>query len=74
MLEQATAFLFRKAREAGQFQPEADAPAPGFFVIGMGKYGARELNYSSDIDLIVFYDPESAQLAAGIEPAPSSCG
>jgi glutamine synthetase adenylyltransferase len=22
----------------------------------MGKYGAHELNYSSDIDLVVFYD------------------
>ena len=28
-------------------------------VIAMGKYGAHELNYSSDIDLIVLYDPES---------------
>ena len=35
----------------------------------MGKYGARELNYSSDIDLIVFYDPEKAPLAAGQEPS-----
>jgi [glutamine synthetase] adenylyltransferase / [glutamine synthetase]-adenylyl-L-tyrosine phosphorylase len=30
----------------------------GFAVIGMGKYGAAELNYSSDIDLMVFYDQE----------------
>jgi len=30
----------------------------GLFVLGMGKYGARELNYSSDIDLVVFFDPE----------------
>jgi glutamate-ammonia-ligase adenylyltransferase len=36
----------------------------------MGKYGAHELNYSSDIDLIVFFDPEIAPLAPGIEPAP----
>ena len=28
----------------------------GLVVLGMGKLGARELNYSSDIDLIVFYD------------------
>ncbi|WP_456371298.1 [protein-PII] uridylyltransferase family protein [Thermodesulfatator atlanticus] len=26
-----------------------------FFVLGMGKFGARELNYSSDIDIIYFY-------------------
>ncbi len=29
----------------------------GLVVLAMGKYGAGELNYSSDIDLIVFYDP-----------------
>jgi glutamate-ammonia-ligase adenylyltransferase len=28
----------------------------GLVVLGMGKLGARELNYSSDIDFIVFYD------------------
>lgn len=33
--------------------PEAGC---GLFVLGMGKLGARELNYSSDIDLIVFFD------------------
>ena len=30
----------------------------GLVVLGMGKLGARELNYSSDIDLIVLYDQE----------------
>ena len=29
----------------------------GLTVLAMGKYGATELNYSSDIDLVVFYDP-----------------
>ena len=28
----------------------------GLVILGMGKLGARELNYSSDIDLVVFYD------------------
>ena len=27
-------------------------------ILGMGKYGARELNYSSDIDIVVFYEPD----------------
>lgn len=38
--------------------PLADAApeAGGIFVLAMGKMGARELNYSSDIDLIVLYD------------------
>jgi [glutamine synthetase] adenylyltransferase / [glutamine synthetase]-adenylyl-L-tyrosine phosphorylase len=34
--------------------PEDDC---GFVALAMGKHGARELNYSSDIDLIVLFDP-----------------
>jgi glutamate-ammonia-ligase adenylyltransferase len=30
----------------------------GLIVLAMGKYGALELNYSSDIDLVTFYDPQ----------------
>ena len=29
----------------------------GYFLLGMGKLGGKELNYSSDIDLIALYDP-----------------
>ena len=36
--------------------PPTDADAGGIFVMAMGKMGAAELNYSSDIDLIVLYD------------------
>jgi glutamate-ammonia-ligase adenylyltransferase len=35
-----------------------NGPIPGFFCIAMGKLGAYELNYSSDIDIIFFYDPD----------------
>lgn len=38
------------------------APKPlgsGVTILGMGKLGAEELNYSSDIDIIVLYDPNS---------------
>src|ERR1051326_1888097 len=35
----------------------------GLVVLAMGKYGARELNYSSDIDLVVFYDEEKFPFA-----------
>jgi [glutamine synthetase] adenylyltransferase / [glutamine synthetase]-adenylyl-L-tyrosine phosphorylase len=38
------------------------AEGSGLIVLGMGKHGARELNYSSDIDLVIFYDPESGIL------------
>ena len=30
----------------------------GYVVVGVGKLGAHELNYSSDIDLLVMFDPE----------------
>jgi glutamate-ammonia-ligase adenylyltransferase len=35
-----------------------DAPPAGFTAIALGKHGAAELNYSSDIDPILLYDPE----------------
>jgi [glutamine synthetase] adenylyltransferase / [glutamine synthetase]-adenylyl-L-tyrosine phosphorylase len=35
------------------------AEAKGFAVIGLGKHGGQELNYSSDIDPIFLYDPET---------------
>jgi glutamate-ammonia-ligase adenylyltransferase len=45
----------------------AEGPLPGFFCIAMGKHGAFELNYSSDIDISLFYEPEAMPLAEGIE-------
>jgi glutamate-ammonia-ligase adenylyltransferase len=39
--------------------PGAENPAPGLFCLAMGKHGARELNYSSDIDISVFYEPQA---------------
>ena len=42
----------------------------GYIVLAMGKMGAFELNYSSDIDLIVFYDPAAPALPKDAEPAP----
>jgi glutamate-ammonia-ligase adenylyltransferase len=43
---------------AGGLDVENHGPLPGFFCIAMGKHGAYELNYSSDIDIMFFYDPE----------------
>lgn len=34
-----------------------DAEPAGFIAIALGKHGAQELNYSSDIDPILLYDP-----------------
>ena len=38
--------------------PERDC---GYAILAMGKHGARELNYSSDIDLIVLYEPAKVE-------------
>ena len=73
LLQHAVRFCLRRSAARGKFQPvDPDAPErdSGYIVLGMGKYGAGELNYSSDIDLIVFYDPDRAPLAPDEEPAP----
>ncbi len=70
-VQSAVGFLFRQSLEAGQIELEGGAHAAassGYFVLAMGKQGGYELNYSSDIDLIVLYDAERLNLAAGVEP------
>ncbi len=73
MVSCALAFLLREAAAAGkivlsdQQNPEAGC---GVVVLALGKHGGRELNYSSDIDLIVFFDPASAALPKDVEPGP----
>jgi glutamate-ammonia-ligase adenylyltransferase len=65
----ACAHLLREAQARGdlklaggaaRFDPRATCRGSGLVVLGMGKLGGRELNYSSDIDLMVLYDPEAA--------------
>ncbi|MGZ8407479.1 MAG: bifunctional [glutamine synthetase] adenylyltransferase/[glutamine synthetase]-adenylyl-L-tyrosine phosphorylase [Caulobacteraceae bacterium] len=47
---------------------EGEGPIPGLFVLAMGKHGGRELNYSSDIDISFFFEPDALPLADGVEP------
>lgn len=51
--------LLRAAHDKGQIglrDPDRPELASGFTALAMGKLGGRELNYSSDIDLILLYD------------------
>ena len=32
---------------------------PGLFILGLGKLGGLDLNFSSDVDLIAYYDPDT---------------
>ena len=45
-----------------------DEPACGFAVIALGKLGGHELNYSSDVDLIFLYDPDTLPRRAREDP------
>ncbi|MGL4260730.1 MAG: bifunctional [glutamine synthetase] adenylyltransferase/[glutamine synthetase]-adenylyl-L-tyrosine phosphorylase, partial [Afipia sp.] len=69
----AIRFLLKQEAARGRLlPPDAEHPeiGSGLVVLAMGKMGAGELNYSSDIDLIVFYELEAPTLAEGIEPSP----
>lgn len=69
----ALRFLLRQEAERGKLlppNPQQPEDGSGLVVLAMGKMGAGELNYSSDIDLIVFFDLNAPTLAPDIEPQP----
>jgi glutamate-ammonia-ligase adenylyltransferase len=69
-LHAALAVVARAEVELGRLAAPAagaEGPVPGLFCIAMGKYGAFELNYSSDIDFSIFYEPQVLPLADGVE-------
>ena len=63
--------LLAGAARAGHLAPpDPDRPevGSGYIVLAMGKMGAGELNYSSDIDIMVFFDPAAPGIMPGVEP------
>ncbi len=67
-VEAAIDHLLLSTHESGKLKLKniaAPSEGSGVIVLGMGKLGASELNYSSDIDLVIFFDEE-----AGIVPDP----
>ncbi|MGB8398349.1 bifunctional [glutamine synthetase] adenylyltransferase/[glutamine synthetase]-adenylyl-L-tyrosine phosphorylase [Bradyrhizobium sp.] len=72
-VQSALGFLLRQEVARGRMRPaNPDRPEEGcgLIVLAMGKMGAGELNFSSDIDLIVFFDPAATSLVEDIEPQP----
>ena len=72
-VQAALRYLLRQEAARGRLSPpNPDSPEDnsGLVVLAMGKMGAGELNYSSDIDLIVFFDGDATTLAPDIEPQP----
>ncbi len=63
-------FLLVDADRQGKIKlPDVKRPGEGsgWIVLGMGKLGAHELNYSSDIDLVVFFDPQAPAVTDPME-------
>lgn len=61
-LSAAIDHLLLAAHESGKLKLKnvaAPSDGSGLIVLGMGKLGARELNYSSDIDAVVFFEPSA---------------
>ena len=70
IISAAVDWLLREAAARGQIAlSDNDNPGAGsgYIVLGLGKLGGQELNYSSDIDLIVFYDRDRAPVLDGTE-------
>ncbi len=66
----AVDYLLLDAHRAGKLHlpdPEKPASGSGWIVLGMGKLGANELNFSSDIDLIVLVDTEAPAITEPYE-------
>ncbi len=69
----ALRFLLAEAAGRGKLLPpgpQNPEAGSGYVVLAMGKMGGHELNFSSDIDLMVFFDPHAPALAPNLEPAP----
>ncbi|MEE1611200.1 bifunctional [glutamine synthetase] adenylyltransferase/[glutamine synthetase]-adenylyl-L-tyrosine phosphorylase [Microvirga sp. CF3016] len=64
--------VLTEAADLGRVQlknPDSPGEGSGFTVLALGKHGAGELNYSSDIDLVIFFDPETSALKDASEAA-----
>jgi len=46
---------------------DANGDVPGLFIFGMGKLGGHDLNFSSDVDLVAYFDPQ-------VIPVPEALG
>jgi glutamate-ammonia-ligase adenylyltransferase len=70
VMGELSAFADRAIEEAvaHAIQERTPGEAGGFAVMALGKLGSRELNYSSDVDLIFLFDPKRLPLKPREEP------
>ncbi len=69
-LDAALNLLMRQAGAKGQLTLPTEqhtAANSGLAIFALGKHGGRELNYSSDIDIVAFFDPDLGVLTDPFE-------
>jgi glutamate-ammonia-ligase adenylyltransferase len=64
-LDSALRFALAEAARSGKWTGSPEQS--GFFFLALGKHGACELNYSSDIDVIALFEPGAPGFADGVE-------
>ena len=62
-LDRALALAWQEAAKRHRLTLPDDE-IPGLFILGLGKLGGLDLNFSSDVDLVAFYDPETLPIPA----------
>jgi [glutamine synthetase] adenylyltransferase / [glutamine synthetase]-adenylyl-L-tyrosine phosphorylase len=68
-VQAAVTSLLSDARDRGEIAlgDFVAGAGTGYFILAMGKFGANELNYSSDIDLIALFEPSRIRLRDGLD-------
>ncbi|MEO0545867.1 MAG: hypothetical protein AAF035_02870 [Pseudomonadota bacterium] len=64
-LQKACRFAVSQHALSRYFPKDEHDPLDGYFLLGLGKLGGRDLNYSSDVDVIAFFDAEQFRVLPG---------
>ena len=56
-LQRALELAWAESAKRHRFPIDSKTPT-GLFILGLGKLGGYDLNFSSDVDLIAFFDPD----------------
>src|SRR5690554_5281681 len=69
-LKAALDFLMAEAAREGRLlhPDQANGSQSGLAIFALGKHGGQELNFSSDIDIVAFYDTHRPVLAESVDP------
>lgn len=57
----------QKHKALAKLVSDSNGKMPGLFIFGMGKLGGNDLNFSSDVDLVAYFDPQKT-------PVPETLG